>query len=70
MRFLRPITTAKLNRSPNDSAFNRRLNLHPYAAEYVKKMLPRKYRAHALYGRFTNFIPPFAKNTRLQPKSN
>lgn len=33
-----------LNRSPNDTAFNRRLNLHPYVSEYVKVLLPRKFR--------------------------
>lgn len=31
-----------LNRSPNDNAFNQRLNLHPYATEFIKYSLPRK----------------------------
>ncbi|MBI3395296.1 MAG: transglycosylase domain-containing protein, partial [Spirochaetia bacterium] len=31
---------AELNRSPNDTAFNTRLNLHPYVTEYVKSMIP------------------------------
>ncbi len=31
---------AGLNRSPNDSAFNARLNLHPYVTEYVKTQIP------------------------------
>ncbi|MBL8020151.1 MAG: PBP1A family penicillin-binding protein [Leptospirales bacterium] len=29
-----------LNRSPNDTAFNRRMNLFPYVTEYVKKTIP------------------------------
>ncbi len=33
-----------LNRSPNDSAFHRRLNAHPYASEYVKYVLPRRFK--------------------------
>lgn len=33
---------SSLNRSPNDSAFNQRLNLHPYATEYAKYALPSK----------------------------
>jgi len=32
-----------LNRSPNDSAFHQRLNLHPYAGEYVKSVLPFRF---------------------------
>ncbi|MBE7438755.1 MAG: transglycosylase domain-containing protein [Spirochaetales bacterium] len=34
---------ASLNRSPNDSAFHQRLNLHPYAGEYVKSVLPFRF---------------------------
>ncbi|MCE9597883.1 MAG: transglycosylase domain-containing protein [Spirochaetia bacterium] len=32
-----------LNRSPNDTAFNRRMNLFPYVTEYVKNSLPDEF---------------------------
>lgn len=41
-----------LNRSPNDSAFRQRQNLHPYASEYVKMLLPREIRARLYTGGF------------------
>ncbi|MCB1319280.1 MAG: transglycosylase domain-containing protein, partial [Leptospiraceae bacterium] len=39
---------ATLNRSPNDSSFQQRLNLHPYATEYVKAQLPSEFRGRVL----------------------
>ena len=41
-----------LNRSPNDSAFGQRLNLHPYASEYVKSLLPARIRERLYTGGF------------------
>jgi len=34
---------ATLNRSPNDTAFNRRMNLFPYVSEFVKNSLPDEF---------------------------
>lgn len=39
-----------LNRSPNDTAFNRRLNLFPYVTEYVKTQLPKELQQRLLNG--------------------
>lgn len=39
-----------LNRSPNDTAFNRRLNLFPYVTEYVKTQLPKDLQTRLLNG--------------------
>ena len=36
---------AVLNRSPNDSAFGQRLNLHPYVTAFVRSQLPREFRS-------------------------
>ncbi|MDH5654281.1 MAG: transglycosylase domain-containing protein, partial [Spirochaetia bacterium] len=33
-----------LNRSPNESAFGQRLNLHPYVSAYVRSVLPGKFK--------------------------
>ena len=35
---------ATLNRSPNDSAFQQRLNMHPYVTAYVRNQLPSEFR--------------------------
>ena len=37
---------ATLNRSPNDSAFGQRLNLHPYVTAFVRNQLPRELRSN------------------------
>jgi penicillin-binding protein 1A len=34
---------AELNRSPNDTAFNRRMNDFPYVSEFVKKSIPEEF---------------------------
>ncbi len=34
---------AELNRSPNDTAFNKRMNEFPYVSEYVKKIIPEEF---------------------------
>ena len=36
---------AKLNRSPNESAFQKRLNLHPYATAFLRSQLPKEIRS-------------------------
>ena len=36
---------ATLNRSPNDSAFGQRLNLHPYVTAFVRNQLPGEFRS-------------------------
>jgi len=41
---------ATLNRSPNESAFSKRLNLHPYVTEYIRYLIPEKYRDRLLTG--------------------
>ncbi len=41
---------ALLDRSPNDSAFHQRLNLHPYATAYVMSQLPRKFKRNIYSG--------------------
>ncbi len=41
---------ANLNRSPNDSSFARRLNLYPYATEFVKLRIPSKFRGQLYSG--------------------
>ena len=35
---------AGLNRSPNESAFSQRLNLHPYVTAYVRSVIPAKFK--------------------------
>ena len=35
---------AILNRSPNDSAFQQRLNMHPYVTAYIRHQLPPQFR--------------------------
>ena len=37
-----------LNRSPNDSAFNQRLNLYPYVTEYVREELEPRFRNNGI----------------------
>ena len=44
-----------LNRSPNDSSFRQRLNLHPYASEYVKALLPARIRDRLYTGGYQIF---------------
>ncbi|MEQ9364693.1 MAG: PBP1A family penicillin-binding protein [Leptospirales bacterium] len=41
---------ALLDRSPNDSAFHQRLNLHPYATAYVMSQLPREFKRNVYSG--------------------
>lgn len=41
---------ALLDRSPNDSAFHQRLNLHPYATAYVMRQLPREFKRNIYSG--------------------
>ena len=38
-----------LNRSPNDTAFHKRLNRFPYATAYVYDQLPKKFKKRQLY---------------------
>ena len=41
---------AVLDRSPNDSAFHQRLNLHPYATAYVMRELPPEFKRNIYSG--------------------
>ena len=41
---------AQLDRSPNDSAFHQRLNLHPYATAYVMRELPEEFKRNVYSG--------------------
>ena len=73
---------AKLNRSPNDSAFGQRLNLHPYATAFVRNQLPKEFRSddilstrglriyasinHKHQSAAEKHMPPYLKNITAQ----